>query len=134
MAKNSIILDSGALTALANKEGALRSAVRKALIAGARFIVPTVVVAESTTGSGTRDAALNRVVKTAIVADCDLATARSAAALRFDVGSQAGTIDAIVVATADRMPGAVIVTGDSGDLLPLAGVRGISGVVGLLNV
>jgi hypothetical protein len=92
------------------------------------------VVAESTTGSGTRDAALNRVVKTAIVADCDLATARSAAALRFDVGSQAGTIDAIVVATADRMPGAVIVTGDSGDLLPLAGVRGISGVVGLLNV
>jgi predicted nucleic acid-binding protein len=131
MAENPIVFDSGALTALANKEEAVRSAVRKALTAGARLIVPTVVVAASTTGDGTRDAAVNRVIKTAIIADCDLATARSAAALRFRVGSRSGTIDAIVVATADRIPGAVIVTADSGDFVPLAQVRSLSGVVDL---
>lgn len=131
MAANPVVLDSGALTALARKEKRLRNAIRKALNAGARFVVPTVVVAESTTGHGTRDATINRILKGAAIVDCDLAIARSAAALRYRVGSHAGTIDAIVVSTADRMPGAVILTGDGSDVKPLAMVHGITGVLDL---
>jgi len=131
VAANPIVLDSGALTALARKEKRLRNAIRKALNAGARFVVPTVVVAESTTGQGTHDATLIRVLTGVAIVDCDLSIARSAAALRYRVGSHAGTIDTIVVSTADHMPGAVILTGDGSDLKPLAQVRGITGVVDL---
>jgi hypothetical protein len=77
---------------------------------------------------------VNRIIHAAIIADCDLVTARSAAVLRSAIGSRAGTIDAIVVATADRLPGAVIIAGDSGDLTPLSQVRGISGVADLRNL
>jgi rRNA-processing protein FCF1 len=129
MAENPIVLDSGALTALANKKEVLRSAFRKALIAGARFIIPTVVVAESTTGNFARDANVNRIINAAIIADCDLVTARSAANLRSAIRGRAGTVDAIVVATADGLPGAIIITGDPDDLTPLSQVRGSSGVV-----
>jgi predicted nucleic acid-binding protein len=129
MEKNPIVLDSGALTAFANKEKVFRNALHRALTAGARVIIPTVVVAESTTGHGARDASVNRISNTAIIADCDLATARAAATLRSALCGRAGTVDAIVVATADGLPGAIIITGDPGDLTPLSQIRGISGIV-----
>jgi hypothetical protein len=93
------------------------------------LIVPTVVVADSTTGGGPRDTNVNRLLKAALIADCDVGTARAAAALRFVAGSGPGTVDAIVVATADRMPGSVVLTGDPSDLERLAGVRRLSRVV-----
>jgi hypothetical protein len=88
-----------------------------------------VVVAESTTDGGGRDVNVNRLLKTLLVADCDMATARSAAALRFLARAGPGTIDAIVVATADRMPGSIVLTGDPTDLSTLASVRRRSRVV-----
>ncbi len=129
MAADTIVLDSGALTALAGSNKKLRIASLKALKDGARVIVPTVVVAESTTGEGPRDANVNRLLKTSLIADCDMITARSAAALRFAAGPGRGIIDAIVVAAADRFPGSVVLTGDAGDLRPLASVRRLSRVL-----
>lgn len=129
MANNRIILDSGAITALANEEEAIRVATRKALTAGATLVIPTVVVAESTTIGGPRDAPVNRVLKLGLIADCDLETARTAASLRFRTRQKAGAIDAIVIATADRVPGSTVLTSDVGDLGPLAGVRKISSII-----
>ncbi len=129
MAADTIVLDARALTALAGSNKRLRIASLKALRDGARVIVPTVVVAESTTDGGGRDVNVNRLLKTLLVADCDMATARSAAALRFLARAGPGTIDAIVVATADRMPGSIVLTGDPTDLSTLASVRRRSRVV-----
>jgi hypothetical protein len=92
-------------------------------------IVPTVVVAESTTDGGGRDASVNRLLKALLISDCDMATARSAAALRFLASAGPRTIDAIVVATADRIPGSIVLTGDPADLGALARVRRLSRVV-----
>jgi hypothetical protein len=129
VAADTIVLDARALTALAGSNKRLRIASLKALRDGARVIVPTVVVAESTTDGGGRDVNVNRLLKTLLVADCDMATARSAAALRFLARAGPGTIDAIVVATADRMPGSIVLTGDPTDLSTLASVRRRSRVV-----
>jgi hypothetical protein len=129
MASNRIIFDSGAVSALAKQEEAIRVAARKALTRGMNLIIPTVVVAESTTMGNPRDAAVNRALKLGIFADCDSVTARAAAALRLGFGRRAGTIDAIIVATADRVPGSVILTGDVGDIKLLAQVRGLTAVV-----
>ena len=128
MAINAVILDSGAVSALADADEAIRVALAKALTAGANVIVPTVVIAESTTGTR-RDAAVNRVLKAPLSAACDVETARAAGALRYTVGEKAGVIDAIVVATADRTPGATILTADARDLKALACVRAVSHVV-----
>ncbi len=72
---------------------------------------------------------MNRALKIARIADCDLVTARPAAALRSRVGARAGTVDAIIVATADRIPGSTILTGDATGLRRLAAVRDVSGVI-----
>ncbi len=129
MAADTIVLDSGALTALAGSNKSLRIASLKALRNGARVIVPTVVVAESTTDGGGRDVSVNRLLKTALIVNCDIVTARSAAAIRFAVRSGPGVVDAIVVATADQSPGSIVLTGDPADLKPLANVRRLSRVV-----
>jgi predicted nucleic acid-binding protein len=90
------------------------------------------VIAEATTGDHRRDATVNRELKRARVAPLDEPTARAAAALRHayrKAGS--GTIDAIVVATADAVPGTRILTGDPVDLTLLASVRAVSEVISL---
>ena len=129
MAGNRIVLDSGAITALANGEEAIRFATARALKQRIPIIIPTVVVAESTTTGRPQDSAVNRALTVGAVVDCDLTIARAAAAIRYRDGAQTGVIDAIVVATADQIPGSVILTGDVGDLRRLAGVRGISRVL-----
>jgi hypothetical protein len=45
--------------------------------------------------------------------------------------AQADTIDAMVVATANEVPGSLIVTSDFDDLRPLASERGVSRVIAL---
>lgn len=99
---------------------------------GSDVFVPTAVIAESITGDGTRDANVNRLLKRVQLVPLDEKLARVAAALRYGhrrFGS--GTIDAVVVATADAVPGTRIITGDSGDLRPLAAVTGTTLVIGL---
>jgi len=94
--------------------------------------VPTVVIAESTTGTA-RDAGVSRAVNAVErVAPLTEQIARSAGALRYAAGRpRCDLIDAIVVATADAYAGAVIVTADPGDMSALAAVRGRSAVVTL---
>jgi rRNA-processing protein FCF1 len=134
MASHRIILDSGAVTALATGQEAIRFALAKALRQKLQIIIPSVVVAESTTTGGPRGAAVNRALKIGLIVDCDVTIARAAAATRYADGARSGVIDAIVVATADQIAGSVILTGDLGDLGRLAVVRDVSRVVDISNL
>jgi hypothetical protein len=90
------------------------------------------VVAESTTGSARVDANVNRTLKSLALIDLDERIARAAAALRFaNRMSGSGTVDAIVVATADRIPGSCVLTSDPDDLRRLAAVANRTRVVPL---
>jgi PIN domain nuclease of toxin-antitoxin system len=119
-----IVLDSGALSALAQEDETVRNAVTKAMTSGATISVPTAVIAESTTGDQRRDAATNRILSIATPIALDERLARRAAALRHAVRARrSGTVDAIVVATADDLAGTVIFTTDRHDIGALAAVR-----------
>lgn len=128
------MLDSGALSALAQEAERARAAVRRALFEERDVIVPAVVLAESTSGTRPRDAAVNRVLVNvdAIVA-VDETNARKAGELRYLTACDE-TIDALVVAVAalavirGASPQATILTGeqDGGHLRELA--AGLSGV------
>jgi predicted nucleic acid-binding protein len=130
-----IVIDSGALSTLAEKSPQTRSVFYNLLTKGTEVVVPAVVIAEATTGDHRRDAHVNRALKRTVIADLDAGIARSAAALRHAHRRKgAGTIDAIVVATADLVPGTDVITTDSDDLAPLAGVRGSSRIVAVSEV
>ena len=136
MASNAVVLDSGALSALAETKKparfAVRFALRQALKSGADVLVPTVVIAESTTGDSRLDANVNRTLKALTLVDLDERIARNAAALRFaNRTRRSGTVDAIVVATADRVPGSCVLTADPNDLRPLAAVADRTTIVPL---
>ena len=123
MEKNRLVLDSGALTAIAEEKEQLRIAVRQALEESTEVVVPTVVVAESTTGHVGHDARVNQALKKMVVSPLDETVARHAGRLRHVTRSRrGGTIDAIVVATADRVPGTRLLTGDTRDICHLAEV------------
>lgn len=86
--------------------------LRRALREQRRVVIPAVVLAESTTGVGPRDARVNRVVATVgDVASVEEDLAKLAGSLRYRSRTDA-TVDAIVVATAVRAGGAVVVTGE----------------------
>lgn len=133
MGANRCVLDSGALTALAEKDDGIRRYIERAIQEKAEIVVPTVVIAETTTGTP-RDASLNRLLAafgpTLVVLTESLA--RDAGSLRYRAHRPVrDTIDAIVVATADAVSGSTILTGDIGDLGALASVRGRSAVLSL---
>jgi predicted nucleic acid-binding protein len=91
-----------------------------------------VVIAESTTGDAARDARVDRVLNVLDIVPADEGIARRAGALRHATRARrGGTIDAIVVATADRVTGSLVLTGDAGDLRHLAAVGGTTLVVSL---
>ncbi|MDP9388445.1 MAG: PIN domain-containing protein [Actinomycetota bacterium] len=114
-----LILDAGAVIGLSRADVRARAALAAALEAGADVSVPAVVVAE-TVRDGPADAPVNRVLKAVGGIDvADEAIARTAGRLLGSAGS-AATVDAIVVATAIEAGGAVILTGDAGDLGRLA--------------
>ncbi len=119
------MLDSGALTALAAGHEAVRVAIKKDAVIGSNVLVPSVVLAESLTGDARRDARMNATLKTLSIVAIDGTIARAAAALRHKHRlRRADTIDAIVVATADRLPGTRLLTTDADDLRPLAEIEG----------
>lgn len=128
MGGSQIILDSGAVSALATEKGRVRVALREAVRAGAVVYVPAPVVTEVTTGNGVRDARTNSVLKACSVIPLNEAIARAAAALRHR-DRKRGAIDAMVVAAADALPRSVIFTSDAGDLQPIAAESGRSRVV-----
>ena len=121
MAANRLLSTSGALTALADGDKKLRHVVRKALAGNIPVAVPTIVIAESTTGDH-RDANVNRLIRELDVVNLTESIARDAGILRARLRG-AGLADAIVVATADRVPGTTIVTADVRDLRALAAVE-----------
>lgn len=131
MERPRLILDSGALSALASRQKPVRALIERVLLAGGDLVVPSVVVAESTVGDG-RDASINVVLKAIGVDALDEPTARAAGRLRAKRRlARGGTIDAIVIATADDVPGSSVLTGDPDDLRPLASEQGRTTVVGL---
>jgi predicted nucleic acid-binding protein len=107
--------------------------LRHALAAGATIFVSAPVVTETTTGDGSRDANINRVLKSCAVLPLDEGLARAAGALRYRRRG-AGAVDAMVVASADAVPNATLITGDAGDLVPLASLRGRTIVIDLNRV
>jgi predicted nucleic acid-binding protein len=127
VATNRILLDSGPLTALAHDHEALRAVVRKALAADATIVVPTIVIAESTIGDQ-RDANVNRLLSNVDVLDLTERIARDAAKLRARVRG-ASVADAVVIATADRVPGTTVLTADTRDLRALAAVANRTTVI-----
>ncbi len=114
-----LILDGGAVIGLSRADVRARAALAAALEAGAEVSVPAVVVAGTVRG-GPADAPVNRVLKAVGGIDvADEPIGRTAGRLLGSAGS-AATVDAIVVATAIEAGGAVILTGDAGDLGLLA--------------
>ena len=122
-AASQLILDSGAIIALARNDVSVRSLLSAALRAGARVMVPAVVVAETFRGRGPRDARVNR---TLAAADSYLATdepaARTAGGLLGDARSSEA-IDALVVAAAIHAGGGRILTAGPADLGKLSAGR-----------
>ncbi|HUY61158.1 MAG TPA: hypothetical protein VMW49_04715 [Candidatus Dormibacteraeota bacterium] len=81
-------------------------------------LVPSVVLAESTTGRQRNDAAVNRLLKTCDVSeDVPVSLARRAGELRYRAG-RGSAVDALVVASAE--PGGVVLSADLEDLGALA--------------
>jgi predicted nucleic acid-binding protein len=115
-----LILDAGAVIALARTDLRARAALAAALEAGAEVSIPAVVVAETVRGAAA-DAPVNRVLKAVGEIDvADEAVGRTAGRLLGAARSSA-TVDAIVVATAVEAGGAVVLSGDPDDLGGLAG-------------
>jgi predicted nucleic acid-binding protein len=112
-----LVLDSGALTALASGAQDARAALTRSLAEGRDVVIPAVVLAESTTGYGPRDAPVNRVVNAVDeVVSIDEPVARLGGALRYESACDA-TVDALVVAIALAAEApAVILTGDAAHL------------------
>ncbi len=120
-------LDSSALTKLATQDRVTLARVQRLLDRGLwPPVVPTAVLVESLTGSGPRDARVNRLVRTCEIAELDIVTARRAAELR--TRARAGSaVDAIVVATAEIEESELVITGDTDDITRLSSYsRGVS--------
>lgn len=115
-----LILDSGAVIALARGDQRARAVLAAAWEAGAEVAIPSVVLAETVRGSAT-DAPVNRVIKSVgEIRPADEMTGRVAGALLGTARSTA-TVDALVVASAIDLGGGVVLTGDPDDLDALAG-------------
>jgi predicted nucleic acid-binding protein len=114
-----LILDSGAVLALAAMRPNAQAAFDRALSARTPVVVPAVVVAEVARGGGPRDATVNRVLKTVEITPVTEAVARTAGRLLAAAGSSA-TIDALVVAEGMVHHHATVLTSDLGDLRALA--------------
>ena len=114
-----LILDSGAVIALAHGDQRARAFLARALKMDASIEIPVVVVAETIRG-GPRDAPIHRILKAVgSVPDSREIHGRTAGRL-LGAARSASTIDALVVAHAVEAGGAQILTGDREDLERLA--------------
>ncbi|MDP9019349.1 MAG: hypothetical protein M3N25_00865 [Actinomycetota bacterium] len=84
--------------------------------------MPSVVLTEALTGDRRRDFHQNRLLRTCDIRSIDEWLSRKGAALRTAVGAtrSPSAIDAVVVALADDLSGATILTSDLGDMRALA--------------
>jgi predicted nucleic acid-binding protein len=122
-----LVLDTRALEAVADPKTDIQAArrMRDMLTSAARMgipvRVPTAVLAEAYRGTAA-DAAIDRVLGRGIrPITTGQATARQAGALRYrDRLNSCHTVDALVIATAIRLGGGIVATGDPDDLQSLA--------------
>jgi predicted nucleic acid-binding protein len=106
-----LILDSGAVIALARGDQRARAFLARALELGVPIEIPVVVVAETVRG-GPRDAPVHRVLKAVgSVPDAREVHGRTAGQL-LGTARSSGTVDALVVAQAVVGGGAHVLTGD----------------------
>lgn len=110
-----LILDSGAVIALARGDQRARAFLARVLELGGPVEIPVVVVAETIRG-GPCDAPVHRVLKAVgTISEAREAHGRTAGRL-LGVARSTGTVDALVVAHAVEAGGAHILTGDRDDL------------------
>jgi hypothetical protein len=122
-----LVLDTRALEVAADPKADIQAArrLRDMLASAARMgvpvRVPTAVLAEAYRGTAA-DAALDRVLGRGIrPITMGQAAARAAGGLRYrDRLDSCHTVDALVVATAIRLGGGIVATGDPDDLRSLA--------------
>lgn len=114
-----VVLDSDGLTMLAARRARLEELRRRDEWPA---IVPSVILTEALTGDQRRDYHENRVLRTCDIRAVDEDLARDAAVLRTAVtGARVpSAVDAIVVALADKVGGAAVLTSDPRDLRALA--------------
>jgi predicted nucleic acid-binding protein len=114
-----LILDSGAVVALARRDPAARAYVERALTQNDLVVLPAVVIAETTRGGG-QDAPVNQVVKAVNeVTPTTERTARQAGRLLGTSPRRGMTVDALVAAEAVAHGPAVVLTSDPKDMSEL---------------
>jgi predicted nucleic acid-binding protein len=119
-----LILDSGAVIALAANQARTRQFVKRALRDRLLIVVPAPVVAETTRG-GARDAPVNRVLRAIHeIAPVTEAVAREAGRLIAAANIAHATVDALIVAEAVLHGPSVVLTGDLSDMSALAANHG----------
>lgn len=120
MARRSLILDAGALIALARNDHRVRSYLTVALERGVDVLVPPIVVTQTIRGAA-QDALINRLLKSKgiYVPAADEELARAAGHLLAKSGLH-DAADAQIVAEAARCAPATVLTGDPDDLRRLA--------------
>ena len=116
-----LVLDSSAVIAWARGEARVRALITRAVELGLDIRIPVSVLAETLRG-GARDAPVHRVRKAVDVFATDESVGRLAGELLGRAGRD-NTIDAMVVAEAIHVGGAIILTSDVDDLRPLIGTR-----------
>ena len=114
-----LVLDSGGISMLVHHPEHVEALRRKGEWPA---LVPAVVLTEALTGDHRRDFHENRLLRTCDIRTTDEAVSRRAAALRTAVGDarSPSAVDAIVVALADEVGGATVLTGDVDDIRALA--------------
>lgn len=124
MAEARLILDSGALSALAEGEPLALAWAKVATTKGMLLAIPAPVLAECTTGRAS-DARVNSVLRKLElgVIDTTAAIAREAGAIRFLANAPEKTVDALIVATSTFFPRSILLTSDPDDLTALASHR-----------
>ena len=116
MADRRLILDSGALSALALGDERTLAWLYRSIEEQIAFGVPAPVVAETFTGGAT-DARLHRVISSpSFGLDTTYDVGRAAARVRFRAKQPDKTIDALVIATAAQFPRSIVLTSDPDDL------------------
>lgn len=120
MAEPRLILDSGALSALAEGDPRMIAWAYVATQRETLYGIPAPVLTETLSGRAA-DARVHRVIPAGdVVLDTTAAIARHAGVLRHRSRRQGVTVDAIVVATAAEYPGSIVMTSDPDDLRLLA--------------
>jgi predicted nucleic acid-binding protein len=114
-----LILDSGAVIALARGDQRARAFLARALELKVAVVIPVVVVAETVRG-GPRDAPVNRVLKAVGSVSEEREIHGRIAGRLLGMARSEATIDALVVAHALGTGGACVLTGDREDLERLA--------------